>query len=89
MNLDAMTLHHLKFVLAVAPHGSLVKAAKALGLSTPTLSPQLKKPGEIAGGPLFEVVGKRLYLTSTGELMLRCAQDIEAQIEELPQELAN
>ncbi|HCO58241.1 MAG TPA: LysR family transcriptional regulator, partial [Burkholderiales bacterium] len=88
MNLSGMTLHQLKFILAVARHGSLVKAAKALSLSTPTLSLQLKKLSETAGAPLFEMLGKKLYLTSTGELMLRCAQDIEARIEELSQEIA-
>ena len=88
MNLSAMTLHQLKFVLAVARHGNLARAAKALELSTPTLSLQLKKLGETAGGPLFEVLGKRVYLTANGELMLRCAQDIEARIEELSQEIA-
>ncbi len=88
MNLSGMTLHQLKFILAVARHGSLVKAAKALSLSTPTLSLQLKKLSETAGAPLFEMLGKKLYLTSTGALMLRCAQDIEARIEELSQEIA-
>jgi DNA-binding transcriptional LysR family regulator len=88
MNLAGMTLHQLKFILAVARHGSLVRAAKALSLSTPTLSLQLKKLSETAGAPLFEMLGKKLYLTSTGELMLRCAQDIEGRIEELSQEIA-
>lgn len=88
MNLAAITFHQLTFILAVARHGNLARAAKALGLSTPTLSLQLKKLGETAGGPLFEVLGKKLYLTSLGELMLRCAQDIEARIEELSQEVA-
>ena len=58
MNLSGMTLHQLKFILAVARHGSLVKAAKALSLSTPTLSLQLKKLSETAGAPLFEMLGK-------------------------------
>ncbi|HEV7825226.1 MAG TPA: LysR family transcriptional regulator [Mycobacteriales bacterium] len=62
-----MQLHQLRYVLAVAEHGSFSKAADQLFLSQPALSVQVRKLERELGVPLFERLGRRVVLTSAGE----------------------
>jgi LysR family transcriptional regulator, low CO2-responsive transcriptional regulator len=56
------TLHQLKVFEAVARHSSFTRAAEELFLTQPTVSMQVKQLSKSVGLPLFEQVGKRLYL---------------------------
>lgn len=60
--------------LATAELGSLSAAAKALGLSQPTLSRQVSQLESTLGVALFERVGKGLELTPIGIELLEFAQ---------------
>jgi DNA-binding transcriptional LysR family regulator len=69
---------------AAARHGSFTRAAEELFLTQPTVSMQIKQLTKSVGLPLFEQVGKRLYLTEAGrELYATCRQifDTIAQFE--------
>ena len=66
MNLRHATLHQLRIFHAVAQHNSFARAAEALHLSPPTLSLQVKQLSETVGQPLFEQVGKKIFLTAAG-----------------------
>ncbi|MFE1748871.1 LysR substrate-binding domain-containing protein [Coleofasciculus sp. H7-2] len=69
------TLHQLKVFEVVARHGSFTRAAEELFLTQPTVSIQVKQLTKAVGSPLFEQVGKRLYLTDAGrELMVTCRE---------------
>jgi DNA-binding transcriptional LysR family regulator len=69
------TLHQLKVFEAVARHNSFTRAAEELFLTQPTVSMQVKQLSKSVGLPLFEQVGKRLYLTSAGkELYTTCRE---------------
>lgn len=72
------TLHQLKVFEVVARHGSFTRAAEELFLSQPTVSMQVKQLTKTVGLPLFEQLGKRLYLTDAGqELLLTCREIFE------------
>jgi LysR family transcriptional regulator, low CO2-responsive transcriptional regulator len=82
--LNQATLHQLKVFEAAARHGSFTRAAEELFLTQPTVSMQIKQLTKSVGLPLFEQVGKRLYLTEAGrELFATCRQifDTIAQFE--------
>jgi DNA-binding transcriptional LysR family regulator len=72
------TLHQLKVFEAVARHNSFTRAAEELFLTQPTVSMQVKQLSKAVGLPLFEQVGKRLYLTDAGkELYTTCREIFE------------
>lgn len=82
--MNQATLHQLKVFEAAARHGSFTRAAEELFLTQPTISMQIKQLKKSVGLPLFEQVGKRLYLTEAGkELFATCRQifDTMAQFE--------
>ncbi|MBW4578001.1 MAG: LysR family transcriptional regulator [Tildeniella nuda ZEHNDER 1965/U140] len=70
------TLHQLKVFEAVARHNSFTRAAEELFLTQPTVSMQVKQLSKSVGLPLFEQVGKRLYLTAAGKELYTTCQDI-------------
>jgi len=70
------TLHQLKVFEAVARHSSFTRAAEELFLTQPTVSMQVKQLSKSVGLPLFEQVGKRLYLTGAGKELYTTCQDV-------------
>ncbi|WP_377508923.1 LysR family transcriptional regulator [Octadecabacter sp. R77987] len=67
---------HLRAFLATADSGSLSAAARALGLTQPTLSRQVAALEDQLGVMLFERVGRRLDLTDAGRKLLPHARDM-------------
>lgn len=68
------TFRQLKLFLSFAEHLSVTAAARACHVTQPTASMQLKELAEGIGLPLYEHVGKRLYLTAAGEALARSAR---------------
>ncbi len=69
------TLHQLKVFETVARLTSVTRAAEELSLTQPTVSMQIKQLTQNIGVPLFEQIGKKLYLTESGqELQLTCRE---------------
>jgi LysR family transcriptional regulator, low CO2-responsive transcriptional regulator len=69
------TLHQLKVFETVARLTSITRAAEELSLTQPTVSMQIKQLTQNIGVPLFEQIGKKLYLTESGqELLLTCRE---------------
>jgi DNA-binding transcriptional LysR family regulator len=60
------TLPQLRVFEASARLLSLTRAAEELHIAQPTASVQIKKLSETVGLPLFEQVGRRVYLTDAG-----------------------
>lgn len=79
------SLRQLTLFQAVARHLSYTRAAQELHLTPPTVSLQIKQLEDSLGLPLFEQLGKKMYLTYAGEEMLRYAQDILQQVTEAQQ----
>ncbi|MGF1536555.1 MAG: LysR substrate-binding domain-containing protein [Elainellaceae cyanobacterium] len=83
------TLHQFKVFEATARHGSFTRAAEELFLTQPTVSMQVKQLTKSVGLPLFEQVGKRLYLTEAGRELYAACQDIFEQLNTLDMKIAN
>jgi len=74
--LKQATLHQLKLFEVVARHGSFTRAAEELFITQPTVSMQVKQLTKAVGLPLFEQIGKRLYLTDAGRELLATCREI-------------
>lgn len=68
------TFRQLRLFLAFAEHLSVTAAARACHVTQPTASMQLRELSDGVGMPLYEQVGKRLYLTAAGEALARTAR---------------
>ncbi len=77
-----LTLRQLKIFEAVARHLSFTRASEELHLTQPAVSMQVKQLEETVGLPLFEQVGKRVYLTEAGEELERYSRSILAILDE-------
>ena len=83
-----VTLRQLKVFEAVANHLSFSRAAEELHLTQPAVSMQVQALADQAELPLFEQMGKRIYLTGAGEELLRHARRIGQQLREADEALA-
>ena len=71
-----VTFRQLRLFLALADTGSVSAAAKAMHVTQPTASMQLKEISQSVGLPLYEVVGKKLRLTDIGKELAVTARAI-------------
>lgn len=76
------TLRQLKIFEAVARLLSFSRAAEELHLTQPAVSTQVRKLEEHAGNPLFEQIGKKIYLTPAGAQLLQIGRAIIQQFDE-------
>jgi DNA-binding transcriptional LysR family regulator len=87
MSLRHVTLHQLRIFTVLARHLNMTRAARELHQTPAALSIQIKQLAEYAGAPLYEQVGKKLFLTASGEAVERAGRDILRRLESLTQEL--
>ena len=71
-----MDLKEQEYVVALAEHGSITRAAESLFISQPTLSIFLSRLEKRLGTPLFDKIGKKLVPTLAGELYVRRAKEL-------------
>jgi DNA-binding transcriptional LysR family regulator len=83
------TLHQLKVFETVARHGSFTRAAEELYITQPTVSSQVKQLTKAIGLPLFEQIGKSLYLTEAGKELLATCQDIFERLDNFEMKIAD
>jgi DNA-binding transcriptional LysR family regulator len=77
-----ITIRQLAVLEAVARNLSFTKAADELHLTQPAVSMQIKQIEESIGLPLFEQVGKKVFLTEAGHEMYSYARSIQQQLAE-------
>ncbi len=75
-----ITIRQLKVFEAVASQLSYTKAAAELHLTQPAVSMQIKQLEGAVGLPLFEVFGKKVYLTHAGNVFLVHARRLLEQL---------
>jgi DNA-binding transcriptional LysR family regulator len=78
-----MTLRQLTLFRAVAQHLSFTRAAAELCLTQPAVSIQIKQLEGHIGMPLFEQVGKRIFLTDAGRELYAACGDIFTRLNAL------
>ncbi|MEL7035857.1 MAG: LysR substrate-binding domain-containing protein [Cyanobacteria bacterium J06592_8] len=83
------TLHQLRVFETVARHGSFTKAAEELYITQPTVSSQVKQLTQAVGLPLFEQIGKQLYLTEAGQELSTTCHYIFEQLENFQMKVAD
>lgn len=76
-----MELRHLRYLLAVADHGTVSRAAEQLHVTQPGLSRQLRQLEQDLGVDVFQRSAGRLSLTSAGRALVPLARDLLAQVE--------
>lgn len=74
------TLHQLEIFLKVSRLKSVTKASEELFLTQPAVSIQLKKFQEQFEIPLFEVVGRKIYITEFGNEIAQAAENILSEV---------
>jgi len=80
-----VTFRQLKIFESVARHLSFTRASQELHLTQPAVSMQIKQLEQSVGLPLFDHVGKRVYLTDAGREMERYSRSITALLQEVSQ----
>ncbi|EAW35679.1 LysR family transcriptional regulator [Lyngbya sp. PCC 8106] len=83
------TLHQLRVFETVARHGSFTKAAEELYITQPTVSSQVKQLSQAVGLPLFEQIGKQLYLTAAGRELSTTCHNIFEQLDNFEMKVAD
>ena len=87
--MNQATLHQLKVFEAVARHNSFTRAAEELFLTQPTVSMQVKQLTKAVGMPLFDQIGKRLYLTQAGEELVKTCREVFEKLDQLEMTVAD
>jgi len=82
------TFRQMKVFETVARHLNYSRAAEELRLSQPGVSIHVKQLEAHAGLPLFEQLGRRIYLTPAGQQMLHYSRAIIQQMKEADEALA-
>jgi DNA-binding transcriptional LysR family regulator len=83
-----VTFRQLRLFLALADTGSVSAAARAMHVTQPTASMQLREVSEAVGLPLYEVIGRRVHLTEAGQLLAATARGIVDRWEDFGQTVA-
>jgi LysR family transcriptional activator of nhaA len=78
-----LNYNHLRYFFETARRGSMSAAARALRVTQPTVSAQIRELEEQCGGPLLEREGNRWLLTALGQHVHTYAADIFALGDEL------
>jgi len=71
-----MEVHQLRYFLAVAEHGGMRAAARACGVTQPSLSKQIQKLEEELGRRLFDRLPRGAALTAAGQSLRPRAEQI-------------
>ena len=82
-----VTLRQLHSILAIRRTGKISMAAEQIGLTGPAVTLQLQQLEDQAGVTLFDRGRGGMRPTAAGEAALRAAQDIEARLRQLFEEI--
>ncbi|MBM7554472.1 selenium metabolism-associated LysR family transcriptional regulator [Thalassobacillus pellis] len=82
-----MNLEHLKTFHTAALKKNFSETAKALHLSQPSVSLQIRQLEEYLGAPLFKRTTQKVYLTPAGDLFLKTAEKILKEINETKKDI--
>jgi LysR family transcriptional regulator, hydrogen peroxide-inducible genes activator len=79
MNLSGLSLRDLEYVVAIADHGSFVRAAEHCRVAQPSLSAQIRKLETWLGMAIFERTTRRVIVTAEGKSFIDQARRVLAE----------
>ncbi|GGB86016.1 transcriptional regulator [Marinobacterium zhoushanense] len=85
--LNRLSFRQLQVFRTVYQRHSYSRAAEELGLTQPAVSAQIRQLEQALGQPVFEYVGKQLYVTAAGEQLMLVVRSIFTDLERLQMEL--
>ena len=88
MAMSELDLHSVRIVRAIAEHGTISGAARALGYSQPAISQHLRRAEARLGVPLLVRAGRGVRLTEPGQVLARHAIAISSALDAANGELA-
>src|SRR5690606_37212127 len=83
-----ITLRQLQVFRAVCHTLSYSRAADEMALTQSAVSQQIKQLEELVGAPLFEYVGRKLYLTEAANHLLAASEDVFQRLDNLDMSLS-
>lgn len=83
------SLRQLQVFEAIARLKSFTKAADALYLTQPTVSTQIKRLTDVIGLPLFEQIGRQVYLTEAGRALEAAVKDVFGVLDRFEMKVAD
>lgn len=81
------TIRQLQIFSVAATHLSFARAAEKLHLTHAAISLQIKQLEEVFGSQLFDRIGKRVFLTEAGEILLDHARQILQSLKDADESL--
>ncbi|CUM98487.1 MULTISPECIES: LysR family transcriptional regulator [Turicibacter] len=84
-----MSIRHLRIFIMVASLKNMSAAAEKLFITQPSVSQAIKEIEHYYGVKLFERLSKKLYLTESGEYLLRYATHIVQSFDEMETMMKN
>ncbi len=78
-----ITFRQLRLLESVARNASYTRASEELHLTQPAVSTQIKQLEQEVGLPLFEQLGKKIYLTEAGKEMYEFSRGIAQQVRDI------
>ena len=79
MNFSGLSLRDLEYVVAIADHGSFVRAAEHCRVAQPSLSAQVRKLESWIGIVIFERTTRRVLITAEGQAFVEQARRVLAE----------
>ena len=79
MNLSGLSLRDLEYVVAIADHGSFVRAAEHCRVAQPSLSAQVRKLESWLNIVIFERTTRRVIVTAEGRSFIEQARRVLAE----------
>ncbi|MCO5786979.1 LysR family transcriptional regulator [Pseudomonas sp. G11-1] len=86
--LHRITLRQLQVFRSLCATLSYSRTAEEMALTQPAVSLQMRQLEELVGQPLFEYVGRKLYLTDAATILLAASGDIFNRLEILDMQLS-
>lgn len=74
-----VTFRQLEIFRALVATGSISAAARMTNVTQPTASVHLRDLTETIGMPLYEVIGRKVYLTEVGKELAKAARGVRAE----------
>src|SRR5437899_4320411 len=84
MGKDPVDAADLAMLVRVVDAGGVTRAAEALSVSQPAVTPRLRRLERVLGARLVERQGRRLALTAAGQAVLPLARQALQILEQIP-----